>query len=392
MHVLMLGIGADILGSNMGEVLRRHMLYARSAGRLTMVVSSFRHEGVAARQLSAELLAIPTNSLSRPHFLRDAYRIAAEVCTRQTVDLVVTQDPFATGLIGQRLRRRFNVPLVIGNHSQFLDNSNWLAERPVRHRLFNLLAHRLIHRADALRVVNTAERAKYLRAGIPAQRIWLLPTPVPLERFLVTVEPDRLTALRRQLGITGRMLLWVGNPAQRVKDLPTLLAAFARVIEVYPDTTLVLVGDFSPVPSTLAHIRALPIANNVRIAGRVAHADLPVWYQAADLYVHSSRYEGLAKVMVEAATSGVPIVTTAVPGVEAVVVDGVTGALAPVGDAAALADRIHELLRDETKRSECGVRSRQLAIERFSYEHQVGAIVDMWRTVVTTARAPRSAE
>src|SRR5688572_22165210 len=142
-HALMFGIGPEILTSNSGDVRARHLEYGRQAGRLTMVVSSFRREGLAAEHLSDHLLVIPTNSRSRAGYLRDAWRIGSQICAREQVDIIVTQDPFATALVGMGLKKQFGIPIVVGNHSQFLDNQEWIAERPVRNRLFNLLAHRL---------------------------------------------------------------------------------------------------------------------------------------------------------------------------------------------------------------------------------------------------------
>ena len=377
----MIGLGPDVLTTDAGDVRARHLAYGHAVGRLTMIVSSFRRDRLRPASLSPELTIIPTDSRNRWTFIADAVRAGHRVCRESRVDLIVTQDPFATALVGYILKRRHRVPLLVGNHSQFLDNAHWIGERPVRYRLFNALGHRMIHAADALRVVNPAEREKYIRAGVRGDRISFIPTPVPLDRFLADVPPDVLQEIRLRLDARGALLLWVGNPAQIVKDLPTLFDAIAHVRAVFPETVLALAGDFAKSPhAELARLNQP--ASGLRFLGHVSHNALPAYYQAADLYVHSSRYEGLAKVMVEAAASGVPIVTTAVPGIEAIVDDGVTGLIAPIGDGRALADRILDLLRDGTRRHEMGRRARELARERFSRERQIAAIADMWRAVV----------
>jgi len=376
----MIGIGPEVLTTDAGDVRARHLAYAREAGRLTMIVSAFRHERLRAAALSPELFVIPTNSRNRWTFVGDALRIGTRVIREWPVDVIVTQDPFATALAGYFLKRRHGIPLIVGNHSQFLDNEHWISERPLRYRLFNALARRMIHAADGLRVVNTAERDKYIRAGVPADRIRFLPTPVPLERFLFDVPAAEREAARRNLQAEGPLLLWVGNPAQKVKDLPTLFAAFERVRAAVPSAVLALAGDFKNSPHASLAASAPP-ETGLRFLGPVAHADLPAWYQAADAYVHSSRYEGLAKVMVEAAAAGVPIVATAVPGVDAVVEDGQTGLLAPIGDSAALADRVLELLRDPERARAMGRRARALARERFSRDRQIAGVTAFWRQV-----------
>lgn len=376
----MIGLGPEVLTTDAGDVRARHLAYARAAGHLTMVVSSFHRDRLSPADLSPELTVHPTNSRNRWSFIADAIRAGNRVIRQSRVDLIVTQDPFATALVGYILKRRHGVPLVVGNHSQFLDNAHWIGERPLRYRLFNLLAHRMIHAADGLRVVNPAEREKYIRAGVDANRIAFIPTPVPLERFLTDVPVASRELVRALLGISGPMLLWVGNPSQTVKDLPTLFDAIAHVRRERSDTTLVLAGDFAK-SIHAARARASGPGSGLCFLGQVSHNDLPAYYQAADLYVHSSRYEGLAKVMVEAAASGTAIVTTAVPGIEAVVDEGVTGLVAPIGNSRALADRILELLKDDARRREMGRRARELARERFSRERQIDNVVSLWRRV-----------
>lgn len=385
MHVLMIGLGPDVLTTDSGDARARHVEYAAAAGRLTMVVSSFRRDHLAPARLTEHLEVIPTNSRNRWTFVADALRICARICRTSPVDLIVTQDPFATGLIGYLLKRRFGLPLIIGNHSQFFDNPHWLAEHPIRYRLFNRLGYRLIRSADALRVVNPIEGEKYVRAGVPRDRIYFLPTPVPLDRFLEDVPADRIAACRARLAADGPLLLWAGNPAQSVKDLPTLFKAFERVKADRPDAVLALAGPFAG-----SRYEELAISSSARTGfrflGHVPHAELPVVFQAADVYVHSSRYEGLAKVMVEAAAAGIPVVSTHVPGIEAVVDDGVTGLVSPIGDADSLAKAVLSLLTDERRRRDMGRRAREVVRERFSRERQIGAIVGMWRDVAGRTR------
>ena len=58
-----------------------------------------------------------------------------------------------------------------------MDNRVWWRERPLRNRVLALLAEFTIRRADTHRVLTDAEKAAYLRRGVPAERITVLPTP-----------------------------------------------------------------------------------------------------------------------------------------------------------------------------------------------------------------------
>jgi len=73
----------------------------------------------------------------------------------------------------------------------------------------------------------------------------------------------------------------------------------------------------------------------------------------------SSRLEGLGTSLLDAMCFGVPVVATAAGGIVEAVDDGVTGRLVPVGDAAALAAALVELLRDPAGRARMGEAARQ---------------------------------
>jgi glycosyltransferase involved in cell wall biosynthesis len=380
MHVLMIGIGTQVLTDKGGNAKKRHLEYARRAGKLTMVISSFSRERLEPSRLSGQLMVYPTNSLSKLLFPWNAYKICARICRSESIDLIVTQDPFATGLVGYFLKRRFLIPLLIGSHSYFINNRYWISERPIRNRMFNAVGKALIKKADALRVVNLAEKQTYLSLGLASERIRVLPTPVATAKFSAAVPCDHLESIRNRLHLQGkRVLLWVGDPHQSVKDLGTLFKSLQLLIGSHPDVMLLLAGDFTYSAHCLRLAEALGISKNMITLGRIPHEELPAYYQLCEFYVHSSCYEGLAKVMVEAASSGKAIVSTNVSGIEAIVKDGATGSLSPIGDFRLLARNMQDLLDDPEKAKRMGKSAREFVLSQFDEELMIDGIVEFWK-------------
>lgn len=87
-----------------------------------------------------------------------------------------------------------------------------------------------------------------------------------------------------------------------------------------------------------------PFGERVRFAGAVPHAELPALYASADLYLWPAINEAYGMAFLEAQAAGLPVIAGRTGGVPAVVADGITGILTPVGDAAAFAGAVAALL------------------------------------------------
>jgi glycosyltransferase involved in cell wall biosynthesis len=379
LHVLMIALGDEVL-TGWGDVRERHLEYAGRVAHLHMLVYSPRAHDLSVTALSPHLTVYPTRSATRIGFIRDACRIGRAICRDHPIDLITTQDPFSTGLPGVWLRRRFGIPLHVQNHSSFFDNPYWLAERPLRHTVFNHLGRWVLRRADVCRVVNHAERDGYLAHGLPPDRISVVPVPARLGRFTPGGPPGEGESLRERLGIppAAPILLWIGRPAP-VKRVPLLIDAFARVHQDHPDACLLLIGDFSSYPAVPAQVTRLGLDEVVRFAGQVEHEELPVYYRLCTVYVHSSAYEGFGLVLVEAASCARPVVATRTAGAQEVVLDGQTGLLCELEDPAALAAGVIALLNDPARATAMGRAGQAHVRQRFDRDRTLQAIIDSWR-------------
>ena len=114
----------------------------------------------------------------------------------------------------------------------------------------------------------------------------------------------------------------------------------------------------------------------VRYLGEVD--DMSALLRDADVAVLPSYHEGLPKVLLEAAASGLPLIATDIPGCRPVVHPGVNGELVPVRSVDELAAAIGRLVDDGDLRRRYGARSRRLAVERFSVDRVAGRFVDLY--------------
>jgi starch synthase len=170
-------------------------------------------------------------------------------------------------------------------------------------------------------------------------------------------------------------VLFVGHLSQR-KGIGYLLEAF-RSLKL-PNAELVLMGGLAGGGQGLAKYR-----DSFRHVAPVPHAELPEYYQQADIFVLPSLYEGSALVIYEALASGLPVITT--PNSGSVVRDGMEGFVVPIRDARAVAEKIARLYEDRALCQATGAQARRRA-EEFPWSAYRRRLAEFIRPLVAGAR------
>lgn len=114
------------------------------------------------------------------------------------------------------------------------------------------------------------------------------------------------------------------------------------------------------------------------------YTNMPMVFAQSHIVALPSAYgEGVPKVLIEAAASGRPIVTTDTPGCREIVQHGENGLLVPVRDVAALTEALRRLLEDAELRRRMGAKGREIAVAEFSVERVVSETLDVYRELLS---------
>ena len=111
---------------------------------------------------------------------------------------------------------------------------------------------------------------------------------------------------------------------------------------------------------------------------------LPV-YASFDIFLLTSRREGLPNSLLEAMAMGLPVVTSDVAGAKELVVDGQTGFVLPQGDVAGIAQALTTLAADDRKRTQMGQAGRERVERDFSFATRMYRIEDLYQRVICSS-------
>jgi glycosyltransferase involved in cell wall biosynthesis len=166
-----------------------------------------------------------------------------------------------------------------------------------------------------------------------------------------------------------------------IKDHRLFLEAARLVAGGDPTSLFLIVGDGELRHDLEQAARANGIADRTRFLGW--RRDLATVYGATDVFLLTSRNEGTPVALIEALAAGVPGVSTDVGGVRDVIEEGVSGLLAPPGDASTLASHVASLLQDPARARDMGERRRAAVVNRYHIDRLVSDVAALYRELRT---------
>lgn len=189
--------------------------------------------------------------------------------------------------------------------------------------------------------------------------------------------PGDREALRRRLGFEGPTLLHVGH-TQAYMNVPRVIAVLDQLVRhLGIDARLVKVGD-ALTPEQQVLVDRLGLRARVRALGRVAFADLPGVYAAADVLLYPPLYAGFGLPPLEAMACGTPVVCSNRGSLPEVVADAAL--VEDPDDEARLAERVAAVVTDERVRAQCRTRGLERAAA-FTWDRTARGVLEVYRSI-----------
>lgn len=326
--------------------------------RFRMAVCCLDEAGALAEELTA--IGIPVSVLGRtPGFHPTLGRQIAQIAGKHGASILHCHQytPFVYGSCARVWHPGARV--IFTEHGRLFDQ-----EPSAKRRLANRLLRTV---PDRVYTVSHDLKSHLVAEAFHEHQVRVLHNGV--KPAAATTAGDR-TVARDLLGIpSDAFVVGAVGRLDPVKGIDTLIEAMRAVRARCDNALLVLVGDGPEQKRLAGEVQRRHLGGTVCFAGY--RSDVRTIMPAFDVYVNASTTEGISLTILEAMSSGLPVVATAVGGTPEIVVEDETGLLVPAGDAAAMAAAIVALRSRPDRRAQLGKLGRQRVASTFSFDRMV---------------------
>jgi glycosyltransferase involved in cell wall biosynthesis len=227
--------------------------------------------------------------------------------------------------------------------------------------------------ADAYIAISNGVRHVLVRGGVPESAITVAPSGIDLARLAQVRDPDYL---RDEFKVARGVPVLVNVAALAPHKAQAVLLEALKELRATHAFRCFIVGDGGLRADLEVRCRSLSLADVVKFTG--FRVDALEFIRLGDVFVMSSRLEGLGTSIMDAQVLGTPVVATRTGGIPELVEDSATGLLAEPGDPGSLARALARMLDDGELRESCRQRA-QLQSTRYDYRHTVYKTLDVYR-------------
>ncbi|MEZ6126628.1 MAG: glycosyltransferase family 4 protein [Planctomycetaceae bacterium] len=331
-----------------------------------------------ARDRGLDLRLIPEMRRSL-HPWRDiqCYRTLRRMLQEYQPDIVHTHSSKA-GILGRRAAWSLGLPCVHSIHGAAFHTG----QPAVLFKAYQW-AERIADRwCQHFITVCDAMTRQYLAAGIGTpEKFTTVYSGMDVDHFLTPSRPRE--ELRKELGLTDDHVV-VGKVARlfNLKGHQYLIEAAPEIVRRMPQVRFLLVGDGILKDQFQARIAELGLTQNFVFAGLVPPELVGTYIHAMDLLVHTSVWEGLARVLPQALICGRPVISYDIDGAAEVCINNQTGILLPPESIEQLSEAVVRLAGDPELRKRLGTNGRLQMTDRFRHQSMTEQIRQVYENVL----------
>lgn len=291
----------------------------------------------------------------------------ANVCTEEKFDLIHTHDShahsaavLAAAVFGNK------TPIVVSRRVDFAVSSNLFSKWKYNHDSIKkiICVSEMILKITAPSIRNQ-DKLAVVHSGINTEQYDFIPSG---------------NLLKEELNLSSDTLL-VGNLSALAdhKDFPTFLKVAKRVINENALVHFVIAGSGDEKEFIEKFIEENKLSSRIHLLG--FRKDVTKVMKSLDVFLITSKTEGLGTIVLEAFAAGIPVVATRAGGIPELVTDQVTGLLRDVGDVEGLTQAVHQILSNHELRNSL-VNNAKTKVQGFSFLATAQKTLSIYQEIV----------
>ncbi len=336
--------------------------YSRIAKNVKLVV--FTEELPMSNKLNIQLVKLP--KISKPIILRTLIRILAysyaTIKYQKEYDVVYLRSLALNFLISTLIAKK-----VFGKKIVFLVSESRKTHTSFRAKFFRPFLKKVLRTSDSL--VSSSEflieEIEGYLGKIDRNKLKIVHEAVDTTRF----KPENISERENILLTVARI-----DP---VKGLENIINSLPLILKVVPDVKLKIVGSIGDKNYFLnlkQIILELGCEKSIEFIGPIPHEKLPKILVKAKIFVLTSKTEASSISTLEAMSSGLPVIVTRVGGMPSLVLNGINGFLVEPDEPKSFAEKVIELINNDSLRMEIGKNARETVVKDYSWENFVSEL------------------
>lgn len=250
---------------------------------------------------------------------------------------------------------------------------------PKKSFIKKLILKYTIRKSDIIHSVSKNLTKELISYSTDKERIITVPTGVNIEKFNPGVDGSEI---RKSLRWEKDNVVISTRNFEPVYNVECLIKAMPLIIKAIPNAKFIIIGKGSLENKLKNMVKALGILNNVKFIGYVQQDKLPNYLSCADIYVSTSLSDGTSNSLLEAMSSGLPIVATDIESNKVWIENGKTGYLFGKKDYVALAKNIITLIKDKEKSKIFGEKNREIVKKEGDWNKQIKKIEKLYENLI----------
>lgn len=349
----LISIGSDRNLFKEGSAARaRQVEYGQLFNELHIVVFTKGRSLPEKIQIAPNVWVYGTRSLTKFSHIRRATEVASRVIKERNFlaknTVVTVQDPFESGVVGARLKKKIGMGLHVQIHTDFL--TPYFAHESLLNRLRIRAARKILPLADAVRVVSkkvaddllSAKSSVHLKPGV-------VPTVLPIFVDLKKIQESSVGVDLKKKYPQFNFIILMASRLTKEKNIPFAINLFKKLVSEYQHTGLVIVGSGPEQKKLAKQVARFGLEKSVMFESW--QDDLSSYYKTAHMFLLTSNYEGYGMTLVEATACHCPAVSSDVGIAAEILKSGNESFACPVGDTACFFDAISKLIESPAVRT-----------------------------------------